>query len=73
MVSGVRARPPLATLRPDVLHPLLTAELDQFFDSTQVRRVSAAQTRWLTEAQSVIDANLDQDLLAGLRLEHYPN
>jgi hypothetical protein len=56
----------LATLRPQELHEIIRAALEPFFDRTLAARVARAQRQWEAEAQSWLDAELDQGLLGDL-------
>lgn len=57
----------LAALRPDLLRQLAVHAIAPFYDDTLARRVRQAEREWITDAQQVIDAGLDQGLLDRLR------
>jgi hypothetical protein len=59
----------LASLRPDVLREVAEAALAPFYDRTLSHRVEEARLAWVDEAQAVVDAVTDQDLLDRLRAE----
>ncbi|HEX2298147.1 MAG TPA: hypothetical protein VHH34_06470 [Pseudonocardiaceae bacterium] len=59
----------LASLRPDLLAEIVRQALDPFFDATLDRRVIEAESRWLDNAQAVIDAQIDAGWLEQLRGE----
>ena len=52
----------LATLQPALLTTLATEALSPFFDSTLADRVAAVRDRWITEAQTAVDAQQGVDL-----------
>jgi len=59
----------LATLQPNVLSDIIEAAFDPYFDRTLGDRVNEAHGAWLQAAQQAIDAQIDPQILAGLREE----
>ena len=57
----------LATLQPHVLAKIVTDAINPFFDRGLDQRVFEAQGKWLDEAQSQLDEQIDQDMLVDLR------
>ena len=53
----------IATLRPDLLRQIAEEWIAQFRDGTLTGRVSRARSRWVNEAQRVLDAEVDQPAL----------
>ena len=51
----------LASLQPELLRQLVTDAMAPFFDATLASRVAHARERWLTEAQGVVDDEIDGD------------
>jgi hypothetical protein len=59
----------LYVIRPGVLRQLARDAIAPFFDETLARRSAEAREEWRARAQAVVDANLDQDQLAQVRVE----
>jgi hypothetical protein len=57
----------IATLRPEVLRDLVTAGIEPFYDFSLNRRVGEAREAWEAEAQKLLEAQLGEDFVAGLR------
>ena len=59
----------LATLQPDVLREIVNDAFRPYYDDTLEDRVDEARDVWMQEAQAAIDAQVDPEILAGLRTE----
>jgi hypothetical protein len=59
----------LATLRPDALRAIVVDAFDRYFDHSLDRRASEIRDDWLSEAQAVLDLEIDADLIAALQAE----
>jgi hypothetical protein len=57
----------LASLRPDLLRKIARDACTPFFDLTLEARVFSARSKWLTEAQAVIDEKLGEEELEQFR------
>jgi hypothetical protein len=57
----------LAALRPDLLRQIARDAVAPFFDATLTRRVDEARSRWLADAQQVVEDTLGEDELDRLR------
>jgi hypothetical protein len=54
-------------LRPDTLREMVEAAFEPYYDDTLERRVEAAESEWLDEAQAAIDAQLNPEIMASVR------
>ena len=59
----------LMVLRPDTLREMVEAAFEPYFDATLERRVEAAESEWLDEAQAAIDAQLNPEIMAAVRAQ----
>jgi hypothetical protein len=59
----------LASLRPDLLREIAEDAIAPFYDRTLARRVREVREDWHRQAQAVVDAGLDHDILQRLRDE----
>jgi hypothetical protein len=59
----------LATLQPNVLHEIVEAAFEPYYDDTLDARVSEAEEDWLARAQETINEQVDPGILAALREE----
>jgi hypothetical protein len=57
----------LMVLRPDTLREMVEAAFEPYYDDTLERRVEAAESEWLDEAQAAIDAQLNPEIMASVR------
>jgi len=57
----------LASLRPALLREIASAAIAPFFDHTLERRVFVARSRWLAQAQALIDDRLGEEQLQRFR------
>jgi hypothetical protein len=57
----------VATLRPNVLHDIVTQGVKPFYDSSLPRRVREARQEWEAEAQKVLEAQLGPEFMDELR------
>jgi hypothetical protein len=58
----------LSSLRPDLLTEIVWAALTPFYDTTLDERVRQARSAWLTDAQTLVDAQLDTEQLDRIRV-----
>ena len=59
----------LMVLRPDTLREMVEAAFEPYYDDTLERRVEAAESEWLDEAQAAIDAQLNPEIMAAVRTQ----
>jgi hypothetical protein len=59
----------IATLRPDLLRQIAIDAIAPFWDSTLARRVVEARNAWIGEAQAIVDASTDTDMMATVRAD----
>ena len=59
----------LMVLRPDTLREMVEAAFEPYYDDTLERRVEAAESEWLDEAQAAIDAQLNPEIMAAVRAQ----
>lgn len=59
----------LASLQPNLLRDIAAEAISPFYDDTLDQRVFSAKSRWLDQAQDIIDGQLDPQVLARLRSE----
>jgi hypothetical protein len=59
----------LATLRPDALRRIVREAFARYYDYTLAGRTTEIRDAWLAEAQAVLDATIDEELIAQLHAE----
>ena len=59
----------LAAIRPDELRRITLEKIAPYWDETLDRRTADAKARWEATAQEAVDAQIDADRLAGIKLE----
>ena len=57
----------LASIRPDVLRRITLEKIAPYWDETLARRTTVRAAQWQAMARAVVDAQIDDDRLAGIK------